>query len=120
MNYLDHFPFQSSYLVRGDFSHGSIQNALNHKAMMEYIANDIVKQALECFEEDVSKRMEEQQKAVYQQAIQDLLQALEYDVESVVDVGMNGCEKIFHDKKTQKIISDRIMQEITKKLKSKW
>ena len=88
--------------------------------MMEYIANDIVKQALECFEEDVSKRMEEQQKAVYQQAIQDLLQALEYDVESVVDVGMNGCEKIFHDKKTQKIISDRIMQEITKKLKSKW
>ena len=88
--------------------------------MMEYIANDIVKQALMSFEEDFSKKIEEQQKTVYRQAIEDLLQALEYDVESIVNVGLNGCEEIFHDKKTQKIISDRIKQEITKKLKARF
>ena len=112
-------PFTSSYSVNGDYTHGSLQNALNHKAMMEQIANDIVNQALAKFEEELLRKIEELQKAAYQQAIQDCLQALEYDVESIVSVGIEGCGEIFYDKKTQKIISDRIMQEITKNLKNR-
>lgn len=111
--------FKSSYQVSGDYSHGSIQNAINHKRMMEEIANEIVSQALVRFEEEFSKKIEEQQKMIYRQVLEDVLQALEYDVESVVSVGIDGCKEIFYDKKTQKIISDRIMQEITKKLKTK-
>lgn len=34
--------YHSHYLINGDYSHGSIENALNHKNMMESIANDIV------------------------------------------------------------------------------
>lgn len=64
---------------------------------MEDIANDIVDQALSDFAEELLKRIEEQQRAIYQQAIEDFLQVLEYDAESVVNVGINGCEEIFID-----------------------
>ncbi len=44
------------------------------------------------------------------------MEAFEYDVESVVTIALNGCEEIFRDSKTKKIISDRIIQEVKKKL----
>ena len=52
----------------------------------------------------------------YKQAIDDFMEALEYDVESIVTVGLNGCEEIFRDSKTQKIISERIIQEVRKRI----
>lgn len=52
----------------------------------------------------------------YKQAISDLLHALEYDIESVTRIGIDGCRDIFEDKKAQRYISDRIMKEIKKRL----
>jgi hypothetical protein len=44
---------------------------------------------------------------------------LEYDIESVTRIGIDGCRDIFEDKKAQKFISDHIMKEIQKQLNGK-
>ena len=48
---------------------------------------------------------------IYNNALQRLLGAIQYDVESVVQVGIDGIGEIFNGHKVKKIISDRIMQE---------
>ena len=55
----------------------------------------------------------------YEQAIKDFLRALEYDIESVTRIGIEGCREIFEGEKTQRFISDQIMKRITKELKGK-
>ncbi len=45
-NLLAHSFYKSSYSVNGDYSHGTVENAILHKHMMENIANDVVKAAL--------------------------------------------------------------------------
>ena len=76
--------------------------------------------------EDHHKEMEEIKEMIYQaqyqaysDALKDVLGALEYDIESVTRIGFEGCRDIFEDKKTQKFISDHIMQTIIKELKNK-
>lgn len=54
--------------------------------------------------------------AALQQARDELLRALAFDVETVVEVAFANGEKIFRDKKTQKVIADSIMREIRKRL----
>lgn len=114
------FKYYSHYSVNGDYTHGSIENALNHKHMMESIANDIVEQALTEYDksrqEKLDNEMKELLKNAYREAINDFMEAMRYDIESVVEIGLDGCEQIFKDSKTQKLISDRIIQEIQKKL----
>ena len=56
------------------------------------------------------------QAAALQQARDDLLRAFAVDVETVVEVAFANGEKIFRDKKTQKVIADSIMREIRKRL----
>jgi hypothetical protein len=53
----------------------------------------------------------------YQQAIDDFLDALKYDVESVTRIGFEGCRDIFEDKKAQKYISDHILKTVSDRLK---
>lgn len=108
--------YNSHYSIIGDYSHGTLENALHHKKMMEDIANEVVRQAKEDYDRQLSQKIEEIAKQAYREAIEDFLQALEYDVESVVTIGLNGCEEIFRDKKTQRIISDHIMQEVRRRL----
>ena len=67
----------------------------------------------------LEERMYEIAYAAYAQAIEDLLHALEYDVESVTRIGLDGCREIFEGKKAQKFISDHIMKEIFKQLDGK-
>jgi hypothetical protein len=55
----------------------------------------------------------------YQQAIDDFLDALRYDIESVTRIGFDGCRDIFEDKKAQKYISDHIMKTVSDRLKTK-
>ena len=54
--------------------------------------------------------------AALQQARDELLRALAFDVETVVEVAFANGEKIFRDKKTQKVIADNIMREIRKRI----
>ena len=56
------------------------------------------------------------QAAALQQARDELLCALAFDVETVVEVAFANGEKIWKDKRTQKVIAENIMREIRKRL----
>ena len=86
-----------------------------HRQEMEAIARAVCVEALKEFE----SQMYEIVYQAYRQAIEDVLHALEYDIESVTRIGIDGCRDIFEDKKTQKFISDHIMKEIQKQLNGK-
>ena len=76
---------------------------------MEQIAERIAEQKLAAIIPKI-------QAAALQQARDDLLRAFAVDVETVVEVAFANGEKIFRDKKTQKVIADSIMREIRKRL----
>ena len=56
------------------------------------------------------------QKAAYEDALRNLLAALEFDVETVVQIGFANGETIWRDSKTQKAVATAIMREIKKRL----
>ena len=115
--------YSSTYDISNDHSHGSYTNALNHRLMMEKIANEISQQAIKDVLNQVIPQLEnmiqDKMESAYKQALKDVIAVLEYDIESVVQIGFDGCQDIFEDKKAQKYISDRIMKEIEKKLNDK-
>ena len=86
-----------------------------HRKEMENISRAILVELLADFE----NKMYEIAYQAYKQAIEDFLHALEYDIESITRIGIDGCRDIFEDKKTQKFISEHIMKEIQKQLNGK-
>jgi hypothetical protein len=107
------YNMQSTYPGMTNDGHGG--RSEEHRREMEEIARKV-------FAEERAALMEEIQEQfylAYQQAIEDFLHALQYDIESVVQIGIDGCRDIFEDKKAQKYISDHILQEIMKRLKDK-
>jgi hypothetical protein len=86
---------------------------------MEEIARRVYAEERAKDAEEMERMMWEIAYTAYKQAVEDFLRALEYDVESITRIGINGCRDIFEDKKTQKFISDHIMKEIIKRLNDK-
>ena len=80
-----------------------------HRAEMEQIAERIA-------EEKLAAIIPQIQAAALQQARGDLLRAISFDVETVVQIALQNGETIFRDSKTQKVIADSIMREIRKHL----
>lgn len=76
---------------------------------MEQIAERIA-------EEKLAAIIPQIQTAALQQARGDLLRAISFDVETVVQIALQNGETIFRDSKTQKVIADSIMREIRKLL----
>ena len=98
-----------------DTQDGHGGRAEEHRQEMENVARTVCAEELAHFE----SRMYEIAYQAYQQAIEDVLRALEYDIESVTRIGIDGCRDIFEDKKAQKFISDHIMRELQKQLNGK-
>ena len=67
-------------------------------------------------EEKLAAIIPEIQKAALQQARDDLLRAISFDVETVVSIAFANGERIWRDSKTQKVVADSIMREIRKRL----
>ena len=102
----------------GHFLHtqdGHGGRAEEHRSEMEEIARRVYAEEYAQIEE----RMYQIAYEAYKQAIEDMLHALEYDIESVTRIGIDGCREIFEGKKAQKFISDHIMKEIFKQLDGK-
>lgn len=72
--------------------------------------------AEEIAEQKIAAIIPQIQAAALQQARDDLLRAFAVDVETVVEVAFANGEKIFRDKRTQKVIAERVMREIRKRL----
>ena len=83
--------------------------AAEHRAEMEQIAERIAEQKIAAIVPQI-------QAAALQQARDELLRAIAFDVETVVQVALYNGETIFRDKKTQRVIADNIMREIRKRL----
>ena len=93
--------------------------AEEHHAEMEEIARRVYAEEHQKDMEEIKAMIEELLPIAYKQAIEDMLHALEYDIESVTRIGFDGCRDIFEDKKPQKFFSDHIMKEIQKQLNGK-
>ena len=89
--------------------------AEEHREEMRQIAREVFAEETHYILQEVERMYYK----AYQQAIEDFLHALEYDIESVTTIGIEGCRDIFTDKKAQKFISGHIMKTIEKNLKSK-
>ena len=110
--------FQNSgYNVSGDFSHGNYQNAILHKQMMEKIANEVCDQKFQEYERHIEIKITEIVDAKVTQMINDVLRAIEYDIQSVTHIGFDGCKEVFEGKKAQKYISDQIYRAIERNLR---
>ena len=76
---------------------------------MRQIAEEIAEQKLAAILPQI-------QAEALQQARDDLLHAIAFDVETVVEVAFQNGEKIWRDSKTQKVVAESIMREIRKRL----
>lgn len=74
------------------------------------IAEQVVQQKLN----DV---IPEIQRAAYSAAYNDFVNALSFDVGTAVNIGFANGEEIFRDKKTQKVVADAVMEQVSKYLK---
>ena len=86
---------------------------------MEEVARRVYSEERAKDEERIERAMYEIAHAAYEQAVEDFLGALDYDVTSITRIGFDGCRDIFEDKQAQKYISDHIMKEIQKRLNRK-
>ena len=93
--------------------------AEEHRAEMEAIARAIINEEIDKLMDKLPQIIEEKCREAYRQAIADFLHALEYDIESIVEIGFEGCRDIYVDKKTQKYISNHILKEVQKRLNGK-
>ena len=93
--------------------------AEEHRAEIEAIARAIINEEIDKFMDKLPQIIEEKCREAYRQAIADFLHALEYDIESIVEIGFEGCRDIYVDKKTQKYISNHILKEVQKRLNGK-
>ena len=55
---------------------------------------------------------------IYADTVQDMLNALEYDIETIVSISFDDAQDIFTSNKARKYVSDMIMREIINHLKS--
>ena len=83
--------------------------AAEHRAEMEQIAERIADQKLAAIVPQI-------QATALQQARDDLLRAIAFDVETVVEIAFHNGEKIWRDSRTQKAVAESIMREIRKRL----
>ena len=93
---------------RNQDGHGG--NAEEHRREMIQIAEQVAAQKLN----DV---IPEIQRAAYSAAYNDFVNALSFDVGTAVNIGFANGAEIFRDKKTQKVVADAVMEQVSKYLK---
>ena len=67
-------------------------------------------------EEMVNKLAPQIAAEIYNESLQRLVGALQYDIETIVSVSLEDAKNIFNSSQCRKIISDRIMKELMSRL----
>lgn len=112
MNYIGGYqlrPNEKILYMADDTQDGHGGRAKEHRAEMQMIAAEIADQKIAAIVPQI-------QAVALQQARNELLRAIAFDVETVVQVALHNGETIFRDKKTQRVIAENIMREIRKRL----
>lgn len=89
------------YYSMGSTQDGHGGRAEEHREEMRQIAVEAIN--------DIVPQMAMQ---IYTNTIQDMINALQYDIETIVSISFSDAHDIFTSKKTQKYVSDRIMKEM--------
>ena len=105
-HYLDE---RGNICYKRDTQDGHGGHAREHHEEMRAIAQEEIKKAIPQIQEDA-----------YNHAINNLLEALRADVNTVVDIQLSTGEHIFHDARTKQIIMRNIYDEIMKHLQTKY
>ena len=95
---------------RRNVNDGHGGNAAQHRQEMMEIAEQVAQQK-------IAEALPGIQKAAYTEAYGNLIQALSFDVISSVNIDFENVASIFHDKKTQTVIADAVMDELRKQFK---
>ena len=121
MNYYKSTDSDSQNLLSGHYatSDGHGGRGTQHREEMQTIAREVFKEEREALMQEIKEMMYEAQYQAYRQALEDVIRVLEYDIQSVTRIGIEGCKDVFEGKKAQKFISDQIMKVIEKELKNK-
>ena len=98
-----------SYTWRRNTQDGHGGRSEEHRAEIRQIAEEIAEQKLAAIVPQI-------QATALQQARDDLLRAIAFDVETVVEIAFHNGEKIWRDSRTQKAVAESIMREIRKRL----
>ena len=83
--------------------------ARQHHAEMRQVA-------LETVREVVPRLVDEICTAIWNDALQRLVGAMEYDVNTCVSIAFDDAEKIFKSKEAQKFVSDKIVKELQREI----
>ena len=83
--------------------------ARQHHAEMRQIA-------LQTVQEVAPKLVDEICTAIWNDALQRLVGAMEYDVNTCVSIAFDDAEKIFKSKEAQRFISDKIVKELQREI----
>ena len=67
-------------------------------------------------QEEIAKVIPEIYKEAYEQAMNDLLQALRADITTVVDIALESGEDIFHDSKTRQALMNNLYDMVIKNM----
>lgn len=86
--------------------------ARQHHAEMRQVA-------LETVREVVPRLVDEICTAIWNDALQRLVGAMEYDVNTCVSIAFDDAEKIFKSKEAQKFVSDKIVKELQREIDKK-
>lgn len=73
-------------------------------------------EALQTVQEVAPKLVDEICTAIWNDALQRLVGAMEYDVNTCVSIAFDDAEKIFKSKEAQKFISDKIVNELQREI----
>lgn len=96
-----------SYMRQRSDTHGG--HAEEHFEEMRQIAQAAIKAYVPPIVEETCARM-------WNEALERIVGAISYDVESNVKIAFSNGEEIFNDSKTQRIVSDAIMKAMKKEL----
>jgi len=69
-------------------------------------------------EQVIEQQVPQMAAEIYNEAIQRLIGAMEYDIETIVNISFVDAQDFLTSKKVRKYVSDRIMREITAQLKN--
>lgn len=107
--------FQSgriSPLVPLGTTHGTMENARLHREEMVSVANEI-------FDKKMAELVPQLYQEAYTNAYQSFMEDLSFDVTACVKVALENGEIILNDQRNQRIIAERIMEELRKQIRRK-
>ena len=88
---------------------GNPLHDVQHREEMRQIAAEVAEQQIKVLVPQIAKE-------IYRQSLESLINGIQYDVETAVNIAFTDGRNIFTDSKTRKIVSHAILEELKKEI----